>query len=106
MKLKLPADFEFETTGNYQSSVETVQGVQSDFLFLDLGVRKNIMKGKAVLNLSVRDVFASRISESLIAQNDFEVYNRSLRGTFVAFGFSYGFGKGEAMQYSGQRRRF
>lgn len=106
MKLKLPADFEFETTGNYQSSVETVQGVQSDFLFLDLGVRKNIMKGKAVLNLSVRDVFASRINESLIAQNDFEVYNRSLRGTFVAFGFSYGFGKGEAMQYSGQRRRF
>lgn len=105
-KVKLPADFELETTGNYRSRVRTVQGVQSDFLFMDLGLRKDIMKGKAVLNLSVRDLFASRIQENLIAQNDFEVYNRSLRGTFVAFGFSYGFGKGEAMQYSGQRRRF
>jgi len=105
-KFKLPADFELETTGNYQSSVKTVQGVLSDFLFMDLGLRKDIMKGKAVLNLSVRDLFASRINENQIAQNDFEIYSRSLRGTFVAFGFSYGFGKGEAMQYSGQRRRF
>lgn len=105
-KWKLPADFELETTGNYQSSVKTVQGVESDFLFMDLGLRKDIMKGKAVLSLSVRDLFASRINENLIAQNDFEVYRRRLRGTFVAFGFSYGFGKGEAMQYTGQRRRF
>lgn len=104
-KFKLPADFELETTGNYRSRVRTVQGVRSDFLFMDLGIRKDIMKGKAVLNLSVRDLFASRINENLIAQNDFEIYNRRLRGTFVAFGFSYGFGKGEAMQYSGQRRR-
>jgi len=104
-KFKLPADFELETTGRYQSSVKTVQGVLSDFLFMDLGLRKDIMKGKAVLSLSVRDLFASRINENLIAQNDFEVYSRRLRGTFVAFGFSYGFGKGEAMQYSGQRRR-
>ncbi|MBM1106220.1 TonB-dependent receptor [Aurantibacter crassamenti] len=105
-KFKLPADFEVETTGSYQSEVKTVQGVRSDFLFMDMGVRKNIMKGKAVLNLSVRDLFASRINESLIAQNDSEVYSRGMRGTFVALGFSYGFGKGEAMQYSGQRRRF
>jgi len=105
-KLKLPADFELESTGTYQSSVETVQGTQSDQLFMDLGIRKNILKGKAVLNLSVRDLFASRVDENQIAQSDFEVYSRRQRGTFVAFGFSYGFGKGEAMQYSGQRRRF
>ncbi|MRI02181.1 TonB-dependent receptor [Kriegella sp. EG-1] len=105
-KFKLPADFEVETTGSYNSEVKTVQGIQSDYLFMDMGVRKNIMKGKAVLNLSVRDLFASRINESIIAQNDYEVYSRGLRGTFVALGFSYGFGKGEAMQYSGQKRRF
>ncbi|MEX0288148.1 MAG: outer membrane beta-barrel family protein, partial [Flavobacteriaceae bacterium] len=105
-KLKLPADFELETTGNYRSRVRTVQGERRDYLFMDLGIRKDIMKGKAVLNLSVRDLFASRINENLIAQEDFEVYSRRLRGTFVALGFSYGFGKGEAMQYSGQRRRF
>ena len=31
---------------------------------------------------------------------------RELRGTFVTLGFSYGFGKGETMEYLGQRRRF
>lgn len=104
-KVKLPADFDFEMTGNYQSSYRTVQSEMEDMAYLDLGLRKNILKGKAVLNLSIRDLFASRISESLVAQTDFEVYNRRQRGRFVAFGFSYGFGKGEAMQYSGQRRR-
>ena len=105
-KIKFPADFDLEMTGNYRSSFRTVQSEMSDQLYMDIGIRKNILKGKAVLNLSVRDLFASRISESQIAQADFEVYNRRQRGRFIALGFSYGFGKGEAMQYSGQRRRF
>ena len=104
-KIKLPSDFDLEMTGNYQSSYQTVQSDVSDMLFMDMGLRKNIMKGKAVLNLSVRDLFASRVDESQIAQANYEVYNRRQRGTFFALGFSYGFGKGEAMQYSGQRRR-
>lgn len=104
-KIKMPWDIDFETTGNYQSAYQTVQGEISDIAFLDLGIRKKILKGKAVLNMSVRDAFASRIQENQIAQNDFEVFNRSFRARFVSFGFSYGFGKGEAMQYSGGRRR-
>ncbi|WP_190811597.1 outer membrane beta-barrel family protein [Flagellimonas sp. S3867] len=104
-KVKFPADIDLEATGNYRSNYQTVQGEVNDYAFMNLGLRKKLLKGKAILNLSVRDVFASRISESQIAQADFEVYNRRQRGRFVAFGFSYGFGKGEAMQYSGGRRR-
>ena len=105
-KIKLPADIDLETTGNYRSGFQTVQSEISDQLFLDLGLRKKILKGKAVLSLSVRDLFASRVRESEINQQDFYVYNRRQRGTFAALGFSYGFGKGEAMEFSGQRRRF
>ncbi|WP_420398934.1 TonB-dependent receptor domain-containing protein [Flagellimonas sp.] len=104
-KIKFPAGIDVEATGNYRSKYQTVQGETNSNAFMDLGVRKKLMKGKAILNLSVRDVFASRIYENQIAQADFEVYNRRLRGRFIAFGFSYGFGKGEAMQYSGGRRR-
>ncbi|SHG99523.1 outer membrane beta-barrel family protein [Flagellimonas flava] len=104
-KLKLPAEIDLEATGNYRSRYQTVQGEISENIFMDLGLRKKLMKGKAILNLSIRDVFASRINENQIAQADFEIYNRRQRGRFVAFGFSYGFGKGEAMQYSGGRRR-
>lgn len=104
-KVKLPWDVDFEATGNYRSAYQTVQGEIDDIAFLDFGVRKKIMKGKGVLNLSVRDAFASRIRKNQILEDDFEIFNRSFRARFVAFGFSYGFGKGEAMQYSGGRRR-
>lgn len=86
-KIKFPADFDLEMTGNYRSSYRTVQSEMSDQLYMDLGLRKNFLKGKAVLNLSVRDLFASRISESQIAQADFEVYNRRQRGRFIVLGF-------------------
>ena len=104
-KVKLPGDFDVELSGNYESAVQTFQGKVSDFLFANLGLRKKILKGKAILNMSVRDIFASRIFESEIDQPDFYLYSRRFRGRFLTLGFSYGFGKGEAMEFSGRRRR-
>ena len=103
-KLKLPAEIDFEITGHYQSKYKTVQNEISDNLFADLGLRKKILKGRGVFNLSVRDIFASRIQESKTNQSNFYLYNWSKRGRFVTFGFSYGFGKGEAMEFSGHKR--
>lgn len=105
-KFKLPADVDLELTGQYQSGFETVQGRMSENYFLDLGARKKILKGRGVLNLSIRDVFATRIMENFVLQQDFEAYSWRQRGRFITFGFSYGFGKGEAMEFSGQKRRF
>ena len=82
-----------------------VQGEMSDMLFMDMGARKKILKGRGVINLSVRDVFASRIRINRVLQNDFYLYDRDTRGRFVVVGFSYGFGKGEAMQYGGKGHR-
>ena len=103
-KLKLQHGFEFEVSGNYRSSVVTVQGERSGFAFMDLGARKKFLKGKIVVNLSVRDVFASRIRENFVYNPDFFFYDFSQRGRFFTLGVSYGFGKGEAMTYSGRRR--
>ncbi len=104
-KLKLPADFEMELHGNYRSQLQTVQSIISETYFLDFGVRKKLMKGRTILNLSVRDVFATRIRESETNQASFYLYSHRQRGRFITFGISYGFGKGEAMEFSGQRRR-
>ena len=104
-KIKFPAAIDFEVTGNYNSTYQTVQQMVGDNFFIDLGVRKKIMNGKTILNLSVRDVFASRNRESEILQDDFYIYNFGQRGRFITLGLSYGFGKGEAMEYSGGRRR-
>ncbi|XOV91373.1 MAG: TonB-dependent receptor domain-containing protein [Bacteroidota bacterium] len=101
-KFKLPADIDIELTGQYQSSYLTVQGEMSDILFMDMGARKKIFKGKGLVNLSVRDVFASRIQINRVLQENFYLYNRDTRGRFIVVGFSYGFGKGEAMAYGGK----
>jgi outer membrane receptor protein involved in Fe transport len=104
-KISLPANFDLEITGNYRSGYRTVQSRVSGYAFADFGVRKKLKGGKAVINLGVRDVFASRIRESVIERSNFYLYDYGRRGRFVTLGFSYGFGKGEAMTYSGGRRR-
>lgn len=104
-KFKLPADFEMELTGNFQSGYKTLQGEITQNLYADMGIRKKIAKGKLVLNVSVRDVFNSRVRESVVSQPEYYIYSKRQRGRFVSIGLSYGFGKGEAMTYSGGRRR-
>jgi outer membrane receptor protein involved in Fe transport len=104
-KIKFPYGIDFEVTGQYRSKYQTIQSEISGNLFADFGVRKKIMKGKGVINISVRDVFASRIRESETSQPDFYLYSFGQRGRFITLGFSYGFGKGEAMEFSGNRRR-
>ena len=103
-KFKLKAGIDLEFTTNYESEYKTVQGTVSGFAFADAGIRKKIGKGKAVVNLSVRDIFASRIRESVISQQSYYLYDFSQRGRFITLGFSYSFGKGEAMSYTGGGR--
>lgn len=100
-KFKFKNGIDFEVTGNYESGYQTVQSQVSGFAFADAGIRKKIWKGKGVVNLAVRDIFASRIRESVIDRSSFYLYSFSQRGRFVTLGFSYSFGKGEAMSYTG-----
>lgn len=102
-KFKLPLDFTLETTGNYRSKYKTVQGEVADNIFMNLGIRKKMMKGRLNVNLSVRDVFASRRRQSITNQVDFLRTSDSQSGRFVTIGISFGFGKGEAMEFSGHK---
>ena len=104
-RVKVNKKFEFEVTGRHDSDVETVQGTRSGNTYMDFGTRYKILKGKIIFNLSIRDAFASRVRESFVFQDAFESYSFRQIGRFVTFGASYGFGKGEAMQYGGGGRR-
>lgn len=104
-RVKPNKKFEFELTGQYTSDVQTVQGTRSGNIWMDAGARYKILNGKIVFNVSVRDVFASRIRESVVIQNTFESESFRQIGRFVTFGVSYGFGKGEAITYGGGGRR-
>lgn len=104
-KFKLSKKVDFELSPNIQSAYKTVQGTTSGFVFADAGIRWKVFKDKAVVNFAVRDIFASRIRETEIHQSSFYAYNHSMRGRFMTLGFSYSFGKGEVMTYSGGGRR-
>ena len=100
---KLPADITIEATGNYRSKYQTVQSEIGDNLFMNLGIRKKMLKGRLNANLSIRDVFASRRFQSVTDQVDFFRRSDSQRGRFVTFGISFGFGKGEAMEFAAEK---
>ncbi len=104
-KYKVSKAVDVEVTGRHESRRQTIQGTIAANTFADFGFRYKILNGRGVFNMSVRDVFASRIRQNTVDQDEFYLYSRSQRGRFVTFGFSYGFGKGEAMQFSGAKRR-
>ena len=102
-QFKLPAKIDLEIKGIYRGAYKTLQQEVVSNLYANFGLRKKILKGKVVLNLSIRDLFESRHTESITDQSDFYLQSDFRRGRFVTFGVSYGFGKGEAMEFSGQK---
>lgn len=101
-KWKLPAAIDLEVTGHYRSSFRNVQGTQADYAFADLGLRKKLWEGKGVISFGVRDIFETRKWETRIDEPTYSLFSSTLRGRYITLGFSYGFGKGEAMTYSGR----
>ena len=102
-KFKLPYAIDMEWKFNYRSEREEVLSTRKAIFRTDFGLRKKIMKGKAVVNFSVRDVFATRKYENVSDQPGFYLYSSNQPQRRVVIGFSYGFGKGEAMEFSGHK---
>ena len=103
-KLKFHRDLDIEFSWNYQSGFKTIDGQINPTQFINLGARKKLLKGKGVVSFNVRDLFVTRVSENRTLRNDFNIWSRSVYGRFWYLGFSYGFGKGEAMEFRGRRR--
>ncbi len=69
--------FDAQLRANYEAPQRTVQGKQLALAFMDLAINKDIFKGKGSLNLSVLDVFNSRISRFVVAGETFRTDGRS-----------------------------
>lgn len=55
--LVLGKDFRFQTTGGYESPIHTITGKKFEYYYLDLGLRKSILKKKGSLYLKFADAF-------------------------------------------------
>ncbi|WP_236975984.1 TonB-dependent receptor domain-containing protein [Membranihabitans maritimus] len=59
-KFKLPANFNIQASFNYEAPEETTQGRRDAQYSMDMGMSKDILKGKGTLILSGRDIFNTR----------------------------------------------
>lgn len=103
-KFKFPKDLDMEMSLNYESGYKTIDGESGPSQFLNLGARKKLLKGKGIISLNIRDLFATRVRENQTIRDNFNIWSRSVYGRFWVIGFSYGFGQGEAMEFTGRRR--
>lgn len=103
-KIKLPLSIDVELRMRYRSDEQQLLGVVRENFYGDFGLRKKLWKGRAVINFSVRDVLSSRRYITEIDQPVFYRYsNRQWGGRRMVLGLSFGFGKGDAMEFSGHK---
>lgn len=115
LRIKIPKLFTLQINGQYQSraaftpsnnsgrfrgwrrNTNTAQGYTKDFWFIDVSIRKDILKRKGSLTLSVSDVFRSRQTGSFTESEFFIQDSWRLRNPqLVRLNFSYRFGKMDA----------
>ncbi len=70
-RLSLPNDWDIQIMINYRGAENTPQGRREDLLFTDLGISKDILKGKATVNLRVTDLFNSMYYRYTVEGDDF-----------------------------------
>lgn len=103
-KVKLPAEIDSELRMRYHSKGQELQGSRRDIFYADFGIRKKLFGGRAIVNFSMRDVFNSRRYISEMDQPTFYRYSvRQSSGRRLVLGLSFGFGKGDAMEFSGHK---
>jgi hypothetical protein len=100
----LPKDFKVEFSGFYQSRIPYGYFVIDPMNSFDLGVKKNMIKNKATLSLTIYDIFRSYKSNANMYTNIDGVNQLTYRleqkynMQKVKFTFSYRFGQAKAVK--------
>lgn len=95
--IRIMKGFDIQISGFYMLPRATLQGTFQGFNGIDIGIRKDVLKGKGTLNLSINDVFDTRQINVVFD----EKINKDFEGSFVRKGesriinlnFTYKFGK-------------
>ena len=99
--LILPFDIEYQQSFNYRSPIVTSgaggrgfsaggQGKMKEMWSMDMGLKKNILKGKGSLSLRVSDIFKTTTFYSTTYGSNFErSYERGRDSRMIFVGFTY-----------------
>ncbi len=87
-RFTLPHNIDFQMRANYEAPQKTPQGTRKSVYYVDLGMNKDVFKGKGTMTLNVSDVFNSRrnrfITEgaNFFTEGDFLGRRRQINLTF------------------------
>ncbi len=87
-KWTIKKNYDLQSSFRYRSPRQSPQGQRKSTYSLDLGVSKDIMKGKGTLTLNARDIFNTRKRRGIVDQPDyyseteFQWRSRSIRLNF------------------------
>lgn len=95
--IKLPKDFSVQINGNYEAPKVAAQGTLQEVYWLDIAVRKNLLKNKATLTVNVSDILNTRKYTTVF---DYPAYTQTTyrdRETRIGnISFTYRFGRSES----------
>jgi hypothetical protein len=88
--MKISKTMDAQLSFNYRGAEENPQGTRDPVAFMDLGWSKDILKNKATITLSVRDLFNSRRRRSttflednnFMSESEFQWRSRVFQATF------------------------
>jgi len=100
--LRLPYGFSLQMNGNYEAPKVAAQGTLQEVYWVDVALRKNLLKNKATVVLNVSDIFNTRKYTTVY---DYPLYTQTTyrdRETRIGnFSFTYRFGKSEKQEPRG-----
>lgn len=94
-----PANLQVQLSGHYRAPAPVAIGTMNAMYGLDLGIKKDILKGKGSINLNISDIFNTRQFGIDIAQTGYQHHFTRKRETRIGtLNFTYKFGKSESRQ--------
>lgn len=94
MTFKLPENFNFQVQGNYMAPSKNGQNKNKEMYGMDLGLSKDILKGKGTLLFNIQDVFDSKKRKTKTYGDDFYRYSEmQWRPRQFTLSFTYRFNK-------------
>ncbi len=93
---KIPKWFDLQLSGNYNSAGVTAQGEFKEVYSADLGLKRDVLKNKGSVTLSLSDIFNTREMRFDSYGDTFSQYTRFKRDSqILTVGFTYRFGKSD-----------
>lgn len=101
----LPKGFAIQLSANYRSPFVTTQGESDPFYIFNLGVKKDLFKGKLTATLNYNDIFNTmKFGMHSRTSIDIGEMSRKRESSVIFFGLTYKFGKAPKNNKKQQQR--